>query len=462
MRRENEDILNSNVKQIAQIAIPVSLEFIVILILNFGNQIIVGGLGALPIAAVGFANNLTFVFAVTVSALGTSVGILAARAYGGGRLHELNQVVSIALIFAASVTVIAAGFMVLAPYRLLKLTGASDAVAATGSDYLRFSALALFGAVLSAVLSGVFRSVGKPKLPMYATIWTLAINLLLSYALVYGIVLPELGVAGAGVATLVSNSLKAITLGIQMFITRNITNFELPTFGREWIEVIRPLFVLAIPLGLTELVWSGGQFAYGVIIQQISDETLASFNIANTLEGVFIVASVGLAVAATVLVGRAVGSGDVDEATAWVRRIKRTGIYSGLAFGALYAVSSLSLPFLFGNAGSEVQQLAIGLILFNAVIQVIKVRNMILGTGILTSGSDIRGVIYGDVIGSLVVGLPLAFLLGLYTPLGIWGIMIARVADEIAKLAVFEYRAKRIDWHKLVASQTTTAPIADQ
>jgi putative MATE family efflux protein len=371
-------------------------------------------------------------------------------------------VVSIALIFAASVTVIAAGFMVLAPYRLLKLTGASDAVAATGSDYLRFSALALFGAVLSAVLSGVFRSVGKPKLPMYATIWTLAINLLLSYALVYGIVLPELGVAGAGVATLVSNSLKAITLGIQMFITRNITNFELPTFGREWIEVIRPLFVLAIPLGLTELVWSGGQFAYGVIIQQISDETLASFNIANTLEGVFIVASVGLAVAATVLVGRAVGSGDVDEATAWVRRIKRTGIYSGLAFGALYAVSSLSLPFLFGNAGSEVQQLAIGLILFNAVIQVIKVRNMILGTGILTSGSDIRGVIYGDVIGSLVVGLPLAFLLGLYTPLGIWGIMIARVADEIAKLAVFEYRAKRIDWHKLVASQTTTAPIADQ
>lgn len=452
--------MNQNIRQISAIAIPVSLEFIVILALNFGNQIIVGGLGSLPIAAVGFTNNLTFVFAITVSALGTSVGILAARAFGGGRLHELNQVVSIALVFAASVTVIAAGAMVLFPYELLKLTGASNSVATTGTDYLRFSALSLFGAVLSAVLSGVFRSVGKPRLPMYATFWTLAINLILSYALVYGVFLPEMGVAGAGVATLASNTLKATILGVQMFLTRNITNFELPPIGREWAEVIRPLFVLAVPLGLTELVWSGGQFAYGVIIQQISDETLASFNIANTLEGVFIVASLGLAVAATVLVGQSVGSGEVAEAKAWVRRIKKTGIYSGVVFGGFYAASALLLPVLFGNAGEEVQQLAFGLILFNAVIQVIKVRNMILGTGILTSGSDIRGVIYGDVIGSLVVGLPLAFLLGLHTSLGIWGIMIARAADEVAKLVVFSFRANRIDWQKLVDSQAKPEPAA--
>ena len=433
---------------------PVSLEFVVILLLNFLTQIIVGGLGALPIAAVGFANSLTFILMVTVSALGTSVGILSARAFGGGRMHELNQTVSIAIVFAAALTFLTSMVLFLFPYQVLVLTGASEAVATTGVDYLRFASLSLLGNVIAAVLSGVFRSVGRPKLPLYATFWTLLLNAVLSYALVYGIWLPEMGVAGAGLATVFAATLKALILGYQLFVVYNVTDFELPKSIRYWIEVIRPLFVLAIPLGLTELVWTVGQFAYGVIVQQISDESLASYNVANSLEGIFIVGSLGLAVAATVLVGRAVGGGDVKTVNRWIQLIKQTGVYSGLVFGALYAISAFAVPIGFQNAGSDVQQLAISLIFAQSLVQVIKVRNMILGGGILTSGSDIRGVIYGDAVGALVVGIPLAFALGLYTPLGIWGIVIGRAADEIIKLLIFEYRARRINWQKLIDTQS--------
>ena len=56
--------------------------------LNFVNQIIVGGLGALAIAAVGFANSLTFILVITLSALGVSVQILVSRAYGARRVHD--------------------------------------------------------------------------------------------------------------------------------------------------------------------------------------------------------------------------------------------------------------------------------------------------------------------------------------------------------------------------------------
>jgi putative MATE family efflux protein len=446
--------LKTETKQIAQIAVPVSLEFVVILLLNFLTQIIVGGLGALPIAAVGFANSLTFILMVTVSALGTSVGILSARAFGGSRMHELNQTVSIAIVFAAALTFLTSMVLFLFPYQVLVLTGASEAVATTGVDYLRFASLSLLGNVIAAVLSGVFRSVGRPKLPLYATFWTLLLNAVLSYALVYGIGLPEMGVAGAGLATVFAATLKALILGYQLFVVYNVTDFELPKSIRYWIEVIRPLFVLAIPLGLTELVWTIGQFAYGVIVQQISDESLASYNVANSLEGIFIVGSLGLAVAATVLVGRAVGGGDVKTVNRWIKLIKQTGVYSGLVFGALYAISAFAVPIGFQNAGSDVQQLAISLIFAQSLVQVIKVRNMILGGGILTSGSDIRGVIYGDAVGALVVGIPLAFALGLYTPLGIWGIVIGRAADEIIKLLIFEYRARRINWQKLIDTQS--------
>ena len=76
---------------------------------------------------------------------------------------------------------------------------------------------------------------------------------------------------------------------------------------------------------------------------------------------------------------------------------------------------------------------------------------MIVGAGVLPSANDVRGVIIGDVVGAFAVGLPLAVLLGLHTPLGYVGIFAARIVEEFAKLAIFSYRAKRIRWESLVA-----------
>jgi Na+-driven multidrug efflux pump len=67
-------------REIAQIAVPVSAEFVLMLVLNFVNQVVVGTLGATAIAAVGFANSLSFILIITLGCLGTSVSILVARA----------------------------------------------------------------------------------------------------------------------------------------------------------------------------------------------------------------------------------------------------------------------------------------------------------------------------------------------------------------------------------------------
>ena len=80
---------------------PVSLEFVLMLVLNFVNQVVVGALGATAIAAVGFANSLVFILVLTLGALGASVSILVARAHGSGRRHEMNTTVTAAVLVAA-------------------------------------------------------------------------------------------------------------------------------------------------------------------------------------------------------------------------------------------------------------------------------------------------------------------------------------------------------------------------
>ncbi len=410
-------------RQIAGIAIPVSLEFILTLVLNFVNQVIVGVLGATAIAAVGFANSLVFILVITFGALGVSVSILVARAYGGQRRDEMSHTVTAALLISGAITLLGTLVPVLWPARMLSALGASDTVAATGAEYLRLSAVAMVPMVLASVMSGAMRSTGYARSPMVATFATVPVNAALSFALVLGVgPFPALGVPGAGWATLATTLVKLAILAVQAYAVHRIFDWQLPARVAEWRAIVVPLVVLALPLALTELLWSTGTFLYNVIAQRLGDGALAAMQIASTLEGVFIVGSIGLMSATTALVGRSVGEQDAPGAAYWARRLAQAGVYTSIVFAFLLAASALAVPVLFANAGAQVQALAVVGILINALSQVIKVRNMILGAGVMPSGGDVRGVVLGDGVSAFLVGLPLAILLGLFTPLGIVGL----------------------------------------
>ena len=440
------------VREIVRIAAPVSFEFVLTLVLNFVNQVVVGSLGAVAIGAVGFANSLTFILMLTLGALGASASILVARAHGAGRQAEKDTVVTTAVLLAVALAVLACVPTNLFAADLMRLTGASEAVTAAGSGYLRLIGLSLVPAVLGAVLSAAMRSTGHARSPMAATAVTVGLNLPLAYGLVFGVgPLPELGVAGAGLATLLTTSVKAAILVWLAYGRLGLVSWRWPADRPAWRAVLVPLFVLAVPLGITELFWTTGTFLYNVVQQRISDEALAAAQIVNTLEGVFIVGSIGLMSATTALVGRAIGQGDAHAARSWVAHVSRAGLVTGVGFGVLFGLSVLTLDLLFGNAGASVHQAAAVGILLNALVQFVKVRNMILGAGALPSGNDVRGVILGDVVGAFAVGLPLAVLLGWYTPLGVVGVFLARGIEEVVKLGIFSWRVRRLDWHALIA-----------
>lgn len=436
---------------IAGIAIPVSLEFILILVLSFISQIIVGVLGATAIAAVGFANSLVFILVVTFGALGVSVSILVARAFGGRRRSEMSHTVTAALLIGGAISLAGTIAPVLWPRQLLTAVGASPTVAEAGAEYLRLSAMTMLPLVMVAIVSGAMRSTGYARSPMIATVATVPVNAALAYVLVLGFgPIPALGVPGAGWAALATSTVKLVILLIQAFAIARIFDWSLPERFEQWRAIVVPLVVLALPLAITELLWSVGTFLYNVVAQQLGDAPLAAMQIVTTLEGVFMVGSIGLMSATTALVGRSVGQMDPAGAAHWVARLTRAGVFTGVAFGLLFAASALAVPLLFGNAGSAVQQMAVIGILMNAAAQVVKVRNMILGAGVMPSGGDVKGVIIGDGVSAFLIGLPLAIALGLFTPLGIIGIFLARIIEEVAKLAIFTRRSRRIRWEAVV------------
>lgn len=450
-------------REVVALAVPVSLEMLVALVMNFINQIVVGGLGATPIAAVGFSNSITFIAMITFGAIGGSVAIMAARAHGGGRLHELNAVVHAALVIGSVISAVFIAIPAFFPTQVLTLAGGSPTVVAAGAGYLQLTSIALLPNVASRVFGGFMRSTGRARIPLIATSIATVINTILGYLLVYGVgPLPELGVNGAGYATLVSSVLNVMMLAFVAYGPADLLHLELPESLLEWREVAKPLVTLAAPMALTELVWSFGMYLYNVVFQRLGDEALAAAQIAGTLESVFIVSAFGLMNAATALIGRSLGQGDAKAARQWVRRMLKAGVVAGVAVGATYLASSVLLQPLFPNVTDDVRRMAFFAIVINAVFDWAKVLNGILGVGILPSGNDMKGVVAGDGLSISLVGLPLGIALGLLTPLGFYGVVIGRQCEELCKIVIFRARARRIDWDKLAAEHGPGATLALQ
>lgn len=450
-------------KDIANIAIPVSLEFVFILVLNFINQIVVGALGAVAVASVGLVNSLNLIPTMTLGALGTSASILVARAYGAKREKELSTVVSSALVVAILISVLIAAPMILFPHNILQFFGASEDVLKQGPEFMAVLALSLPFAVLSAVFSGILRSAAHPKSPMVATIITTVLNTPLAIILVFGWgIIPSMGIVGAAWATLIVSVIKAIVLAVQTFGLYRIAGWELPGNWGGWKFVLVPLFVLAVPLALTTIFWTSGNFIYNVIAQQISNDALAVLQIFGALEAVFFVASLGLMSAVTALAGRAVGAGDGALAKAWIAKIKRVGIWTGIGFGLLFALSSLAVPSMFPEIGPAVLVPVTFAILLNAAIQFVKVRIALLGAAILPSGDDVKGVVIGDFIAPFFVGVPIVIALAFFTPLGIYGLFIGRTIEEFFKVVFFSWRERRIHWQAVADRHFVPEELPDE
>ncbi len=434
-------------REIARIAVPVGLEMVVQLLLGLIDQVIVGTLGAVAIAAVGLSNSFLGVLGISLASLGAGTGILVSRAHGAGQAERTARVSGAASVLAAVLSLLVA--LPFLPFvgLFLHAVGAAPEVAAAARPFFQIILLELPAAVTSSVASATLRALGRAREPLVATLAAVALNTALGYALVLGVgPFPRLGLAGAAWATLAAQSVRAALVFRALYGGRTPARWELPAGLAEWRGTGQELLRLSVPLGAKDVSWSLGLFCYALLFQRLGTGTLAASRIVSTLENIFLLTSIGLMIAATTLIGQAVGRGDPDGAQSRVRALLRVGVVTGWGFGALYLGTALLLPVLYPHVTGSVRHIAFWGIAISAAFQPVRVRSIILGGGVLPSAGDTRTVVIGDALGSFALGLPLAYLLAFPLHWGVWGIFAARGVEEVFKVLLFSWRAARLRW----------------
>jgi putative MATE family efflux protein len=441
--------------EILQLALPVGLETVFQTSFGLIDQIIVGLLGASAVAGVGLANSISFIVMLVYSAIGTGSGVLIAQAYGRKDMREVSAIAALGLIVAGAFGLCTALPLALFPAIILRWVGAEENVANETAGYFQMFAASAPLVVMTAVSTATFRSLSDTRTPMVITMGSVALNTLLSFLLVLGIgPFPKLGVLGAGVATLIAQFARCSVLLISLYRRGERPRWTWPWQYKGFGTISKRLTEITYPLGLSEMLWGASAFVYTVVFTHLGTIALAGSQIAMVIENLFIAAAAGLAPAAIASIGQAIGAGSIGSAKKNAGAVLRLGILAGLFFTFVLIGAGFLLSILYPRVGQDVLQVAFWGILIAATVQPVKVLNSILGNGILPSGGDTKFVLTGHLIGSYLVGIPSAVLLGTVAGFGALGVFGARAVEEIVKVIVFFLRFRTPAWYRKSAEES--------
>jgi putative MATE family efflux protein len=445
----NRDRSGSNYREIFRVAIPVSLEAMFQTSFSFTDQIIVGILGAVAVAAVGLSNNISFILTLFYSAIGTGSGVFIAQAYGRRDLDEVSKIAALGQTAAAILGVCTALPLIMFPSAILRLIGAQEDVVGTAAGYLQLFAAAAPMTVMSAVTTATFRSMSDSRTPMAITISAVVLNTLLALLLVLGLgPFPKMGVIGAGVATLISQAVRCVVLLIVLYSRKEGIRWYWSMSRCGFQRIGRSLLQVTYPIALSEMLWGTSTFVYTIVFTRIGTAALASTQIVTTIENIFIVAATGLAPAAVATIGQALGGGSLPHAKEEASLVLRAGMIAGLVFTTALVGVSFLLPIVYPRVGGDVIHLAFWGIIIVASDQPAKVLNSILGTGILPSGGDTKFVLFSHIVSSYGLGLPVAVICGLAAKLGAWTVFGSRALEEMVKAVMLVLRYRTTSWHR--------------
>ena len=198
------------------------------------------------------------------------------------------------------------------------------------------------------------------------------------------------------------------------------------------------------PILVCEFMWSLGENVYVAIYGNIGTDSCAAMTMTAPIQGLVIGALSGLAQAAGILIGKSLGNEEYDKAYKDSKRLMWYGLVGSLVLSVALVLLGQFYVRIY-NVEPQVRTMAYQLLVVFAIVSPVKVQNMILGGGIIRSGGKTQYVMWVDLIGTWIFGVPLGLLSAFVFDLPITYVYFILSMEEVVRLliSVVIFRKKR-------------------
>lgn len=306
------------------IAVPMIIQNIFTNFVSMLDNIMVGQVGTAQMSGVSIVNQFMFIFNLTIFGSLAGASIFGTQFFGSKDF--IGQKYTFRFRLFLSTVVIAAGIFIFYTFggELIQLYISSDdspeIAAATlhyGKQYLFIMLFSLIPFGIGQAYSTVVRECGETKIPMYGSISAIGINLFLDYGLIFGkFGMPEMGVQGAAVATVIAKWIEALVVIIWAHTHPEKNKYIEGIFKSAYIPayLTKKMIVKGMPLIVNEFLWSLGMSVIAWCYSIRGLDVVAARNISSTITNLFNVIFVQIGGSIGIIVGAKLGEGNLEEA----------------------------------------------------------------------------------------------------------------------------------------------------
>jgi MATE family multidrug resistance protein len=404
----------------ARLALPVAVVQVGQMFMGVVDNLMVGHVSAEALAAVALGN--LYFYVIAIFGIGTLLALdpIVAQAVGAEDQPAIARAMQRGLLLAVLLAVLAS-FPLLLAEPALRALRQTPAMAAIAASYTRAILPGMVPFYVFVVLRQTLQAHRRLAPIVTAIVLANLANAALNWVFVFGhLGFAASGVVGSGHATSISRWLMPLVLAALSW--RDIRPHLMP-WRDDLLDAgaLGRMLAIGVPIGAQMMLEYGVFAVAGVMMGWIGTAALAGHQVALNLASLTFMVPVGVASAAAVLVGSAIGRGDMPEA----RRAAAASFVGGVSFMSLSAAAMLLAPGVFARLYSNdaaVVAVAASLIPIAGVFQVFDGLQVV-SIGVLRGAADTRAPMLINVLGFWLMGLPVSWWLGVrsgWGPAGLW------------------------------------------
>ncbi len=406
-------------------------------------------------AGLGIITQSLFFFLVIATAVAGGGVAAISQSMGAGKTRRAERYVGLCLIIAVAFGLVFPLLGLPAKDLFVRALQVPEDIAPLTGYILEVFLYTLPPYYLLIVLNAVFRARREVMVPLYAMILVTVVNTTMDFGLGLGLWgLPKLGVQGIVWATFSSISLGA---AFSLYMLRRDGTLRRNIFAPWcWVRVAFPyLFKVAWPAGLMQIVWHSGYlvlFAITASLPENSVMALAGMAAGARVESILFLPAFAFNLTASVLVGNYLGAGKPLEAKRVGLRILLIGLVL-ICIVALVVWQFMEPIAAFIAPKAEVQAEALGYLYYNILAIPFTLTTMILAGALGGAGATLYNLL-GMGLGTWLVRLPLAYVLGHWVYGNSTGVWISMLASQACQATILYYIFTRWNWQRFAMSKT--------
>lgn len=433
------------------ILVTIALQNLVAYSVNMADNIMLGSYSQTALSSAATVNQIFFVVQQLALGIGDGLVALAAQYWGQNRVSPIRRLTGIALKFGLGLSIIVVALCSAIPHQLLGLFTPDEAIIAAGMEYLSLLQYTFPMFIFYSIFVAALRSVGTVRIAFITSLTSLIVNVIINYALIFGrFGFPEMGIRGAAVGTLIA---RIVELGIVVVYLVKVDK-KLCLFSENFLkgdkDLLRDFVKVDTPVMLSQLLWSVSVPMQTAILGRLSTtavDAIAANSVATTFYQYLKVIVQSMSAACAVMIGTAIGRGDLKRVRSDGRTLSVLSVSIGLVLGVVLFLLRQPLLSLY-SLTPETRVLADQLMIVMSVVMVGMSYQMPVSFGIIRGGGDAKFTMYMNIISTWVIVMPLSFMSAFWWQWPVVAVVMVIQSDQIFKGLPTFLRFRSYKWIK--------------